>query len=153
MERALAGRVVETIGATVLSTIVLAGEQRSPQWQAALDLAKAVTIKSDQVVVDPDRLKAAGVDPGGFTPPKRVKGGNPSYPDSAARDNAQGTVLLECVITDAGAVQGCRVTRSVHPAADREAVRTIQRWRYEPARVMAEPRSIVAEFRMIFRLE
>jgi len=153
MARAVAARIVGAIGATVLSTIGLAGEQPSSQWQDALHLAKAVTIKGDSVVVNADELKAAGVDPGAFTPPKRVKGSSPNYPESAARDNAQGTVLLECLITEAGAVQSCRVTRSVHPAADREAAKTIQRWKYEPARVMAQPRGIVAEFRMIFRLE
>lgn len=47
MVHAVAGRIVGAIGATALSTIVLAGEQPSPQWQAALHLAKAVTIKSD----------------------------------------------------------------------------------------------------------
>jgi TonB family protein len=153
MARAVAARMVGAIGAAALSTIGLAGEQPSSQWQNALHLAKAITIKGENVLVNSDELKAAGVDPGSFTPPKRVKGSSPSYPESAARDNAQGTVLLECVITEAGAVQGCRVTRSVHPAADREAVKTIQRWKYEPARVIAQPRSIVAEFRMIFRLE
>ncbi len=153
MARSVAGRIVGAIGATALHTMVLAAEPPSPQWQAALDLAKAVTIKSDHVAVNTDELKAAGVDPGAFTPPKRVKGSSPSYPDSAARDNAQGTVLLQCLITETGAVQGCRVTRSVHPAADREAVKAIQRWKYEPARVTGQPRSIVAEFRMIFRLE
>jgi TonB family protein len=133
--------------------MALAGEQPSGRAKAALDLYKAVTIKSDHVSVNPSELKAAGVDPGAFTPPRRVKGSSPSYPESAARDNAQGTVLLECLITAAGAVQACRVTRSVHPAADREAKRTIERWKYEPARVMGQPQSIVAEFRMIFRLE
>jgi TonB family protein len=147
------GRIVGALGATALSTAVLAGEQRSQQWQGALDLTKAVTIKSDDVAVNPDELEAAGLDPGAFTPPKRVKGSSPSYPEAAARDNAQGTVRLECLITQAGAVQECRVTHSVHPAADREAVKTIQRWKYEPARVMAQPRSIVAEFKMIFRLQ
>jgi len=145
--------MVGLIGATALSTTGLAGEQPPSQWQSALRLATAVAIKGESVVVNPDELQAAGVDPGSFTPPKRVMGGSPRYPEPAARDNAQGTVRLECLITESGAVRGCLVTRSVHPAADREAVKTIQRWKYEPARVMAEPRSIVAEFRMIFRLE
>jgi TonB family protein len=153
MARAVAGRIVGAIVAMGLGVIVLAGDQPSKQQQAGLYLAKAVTIKSDHVVVDPDELKTAGVDPEAFTPPRRVKGSSPTYPESAARDNAQGTVSLECVITGAGAVQDCRVTRSVHPAADRSAVKAIQRWTYEPARVMGQPRSIVAEFRVIFRLE
>jgi TonB family protein len=150
---AVARRIFAAIGVTALSTVVAAGEQPSWVWSGALDLAKAVAIKNDQVVVNPGELEAAGVEPGAFTPPKRVKGSSASYPESAARDNAQGTVHLECVITEAGAVQGCRVTRSVHPAADREAIRAIERWKYEPARVMAQPRRIVAEFRMIFRLQ
>jgi TonB family protein len=153
MALAVAGRIVGAIGATALGTTVLAGGQPSRQWQAALDLAKAVKIKSDRVAVNPQELEAAGVDPGTFTPPKRVKGSSPRYPEAAARDNAQGTVLLECLITEAGAVRGCRVTHSVHPAADREAARAIQRWKYEPARVMGRPRGIIAEFRMIFRLQ
>ncbi len=151
--RAAAARVVGAIGATALGGTLLASEPRPRQWQDALDLATAVTIKSDQVIVNPDALRAAGVEPTAFTPPKRISGSGPRYPESAARDNAQGTVLLECVITEKGAVQGCEVTRSVHPAVDREAVKTIERWKYEPARVMAKPRGIVAEFRMIFRLE
>ena len=150
---AVARRIFAAAGVTAFCTVVPAGEQPSRLWSGALDLAKAVTIKSDQVVVNPDELKAAGVEPGAFTPPRRVKGSSARYPESAARDNAQGTVLLECVITEAGAVQGCQVTRSVHPAADREAVRAIERWKFEPARVMAQARRIVAEFRMIFRLQ
>jgi TonB family protein len=153
MAGATAGRIAGAIGATALGVIAVAGEQPSKQWQAALYLARAVTMKSDYVGVSPDGLRAAGVDPGAFTPPKRVKGTSPSYPESAARDNAQGTVMLECVITEAGAVRDCRVTHSVHPAADREAARAVQRWTYEPARVMGQPRSIVAEFKVIFRLE
>ena len=153
MARGVAGPIAGAIGATGLCIVVLAGEQPARERQAGLDLARAVAIKSDQVAVNPQELEAAGVDPGAFTPPRRVKGTSPSYPESAARDNAQGTVLLECAITETGAVQGCRVTRSVHPAADRAAAKAIQRWIYEPARVMGQPRRIVAEFRMVFRLQ
>ena len=150
---ALAGRMLGAMGLFALGAVLMAGEPPSKHGEAGLDLARAVTIKSDHVTVNPDELRAAGVDPAAFSPPKRVKGASPRYPEAAARDNAQGTVLLECVITEAGAVHGCRVTRSVHPAADRSAVKAIERWTYEPARVMEEPRSIVAEFRVIFRLE
>jgi TonB family protein len=118
-----------------------------------LDLRSAVTIKSDQVAVSRAELAAAGVDAGAFTPPKRIEGSSPKYPEAAARDGAQGTVLLECVINQSGAVEGCRVSHSVHPAVDRAAAKAIGRWKYEPARVMEQPRSIVATFMMIFRLE
>ncbi len=153
MGRGVRTLVLGPVGAIAVCTMVLASEQAPQQRQGALDLSKAVTIKSDHVAVNSDELRAAGVDPGAFTPPKRIKGSSPSYPDAAARDNAQGTVLLECLIAVSGTVEACRVTRSVHPAADRAAVNAIQRWKYEPAQVMAESRSIVAQFMMIFRLE
>jgi len=141
------------LGAIALATSALADDQLPHEWQGALDLRTAVTIKSEHVAVSPAELTAAGVDAAAFTPPKRIKGSSPSYPEAAARDGAQGTVLVECLITTSGAVEACRVSHSVHPAADRAAVNAIRRWRYEPARVTEQPRSIVARFMMIFRLQ
>ncbi len=138
-------------GAAVAALLLASGPAAA--GTAALDLSRAVRIKSDRVAVDANELKAAGVDAATFTPPRRLKGSSPSYPEAAAGDNAQGTVLLECVISEAGAVRDCRITRAVHPAIDRAALRAIQRGKYEPALVTGEPRSIVAEFMMIFRLE
>ena len=54
--------------------LAVAGDELPRQWQGALDLRKAVRIKSEHVAVDRGELEAAGVEPGGFTPPKRVKG-------------------------------------------------------------------------------
>jgi TonB family protein len=135
------------------ATSAFAVEEAPREWQAALDLRKAVTLKSEHVAVDPGALEAAGVDAGTFTPPKRIEGSSPAYPEAAARDGAQGTVLLECLISERGAVDACVVSHSVHPAADRAAIRAIRRWRYEPARVAGRPRTIVARFMMIFRLQ
>ncbi|HXK09205.1 MAG TPA: energy transducer TonB [Vicinamibacteria bacterium] len=141
------------IGAVVLAAGAWAAEGDPREWQGALDLRRAVTIKSEHVGVNPPALAEAGLAAGSFTPPKRVKGSSPSYPEAAARDGAQGTVLVDCLIRDTGAVEACRVVRPVHPAVDRAVVDAIRRWKYEPARVMDEPRSIVAQFMMIFRLQ
>jgi TonB family protein len=131
----------------------LGGDAVPAQWQGALDLRKAITIKSDRVAVDPRELEAAGVASGTFTPPRRTKGASPSFPDQAARGGAQGRVLLECRITESGAVDACRVSQSVHPALDRAAADAIRHWKYEPARVTGQPRSIVAQFLTIFALQ
>ena len=151
--RRVRARIVAPIGVIALATSAAAVDQLPLEWQGALDLRGAVTIKSDHVAVSPPELTAAGVDAGAFTPPKRIKGSSPKYPEAAARDGAQGTVLLECVISQSGAVEACRVSHSVHPAVDRAAVSAIRRWTFEPARVMEQPRSIVARFMMIFRLQ
>jgi protein TonB len=137
----------------VSTAIVFAGDAAPRQWQGALDLRRAVTIKSEHVAVDTRELEAAGVAPGTFTPPKRVKGAAPAFPESAARAGAQGIVRLECLIKDSGAVEACRTILSVYPAIDRAAADAIRRWKYEPARVKGEPKSIVAQFVMIFSLQ
>jgi TonB family protein len=135
------------------STVVSADEEAPRQWLGALDLRRAVTIKSEHVTVDARELEAAGVAPGAFTPPKRVKGEAPPFPESAARAGAQGLVRLECVIRDSGDVEACRVSKSVFPAIDRAAAGAIRHWKYEPARIENEARSIVAQFVMIFKLQ
>lgn len=149
----MSASVLALVGSISVGTMALADDSAPRPWQGALDLRRAVTIKSDHVAVNRGELTAAGVDSEVFTPPRRTKGSSPSYPDAAARDGAQGTVLLECVIDESGAVEACRVGHSVHPAVDRAAMDAIRRWRYEPARVADRPRSIVAQFVMIFRLQ
>jgi TonB family protein len=134
------------------SAIAFAGDEVPRQWQGALDLRKAVTIKSEHVAVDRRELEAAGVEPAAFTPPKRVKGSTAIYPESAARGGAQGLVRLECLIKDSGTVEACRISKTVQPAIDRAAADAIKHWKYEPARVKNEPTSIVAQFVMIFAL-
>jgi TonB family protein len=133
--------------------IAFAVDKVPRQWQGALDLRKAVTMKSDHVAVDRRELEAAGVEPGAFTPPKRVKGSPAVYPESAARAGAQGLVRLECLIKDSGKVEACRITQTVRPAIDQAAAEAIRHWKYEPARVKDEPTSIVAQFVMIFSLQ
>jgi TonB family protein len=134
------------------AALAVAGDELPRQWQGALDLRKAVRIKSEHVAVDRRELEAAGVDPGAFTPPKRVKGSPAVYPESAARAGAQGLVRLECLIKDSGKVEACRITQTVRPAIDQAAEEAIRHWKYEPARVKEEPTSIVAEFVMVFAL-
>jgi TonB family protein len=138
---------------TVWTAVVLAGDEPPRRWQGALDLRKAVTIKSEHVAVDARELETAGVAPGTFAPPKRVKGAPAAFPESAARAGAQGLVRLECLIKESGDVEACRITQSVYPAIDRAAAEAIRRWKYEPARVKDEPKAIVAQFVMIFSLQ
>jgi TonB family protein len=138
---------------TALTVVAFAGDEVPRQWQGALDVRDAVTMKSEHVSVDSRALEAAGVDPAAFTPPRRVKGVAATYPESAARAGAQGLVRLDCLIAESGAVEACRVSHAVQPAIDRAAADAIKRWKYEPARVKGEPRSILARFVMVFRLQ
>ena len=139
--------------ATGCGICAFAGSQAPRDWEGALDLRKAVTIKSERVAVNAAELEAAGVDAEAFIPPKRISGRSPAYPEAAARDGAQGTVLVDCAIGELGAVGACRVVQSVHPAVDRAAVKAVEGWKYEAARVNGQPRKVTVQFMMIFRLE
>jgi len=145
--------ILIVVGALGAMAPALGGDAEPAPWPGALDLRKAITIKSERVAVDPRELEAAGVASGTFTPPRRTRGASPSFPDQAARAGAQGRVLLECRINESGAVDACQVAHSVHPALDRAAADAIRHWKYEPARVKGQPRSIVAQFLMIFSLQ
>jgi periplasmic protein TonB len=135
------------------AVMAFAGDDEAPrQWQGALDLRRAVTAKAERVAVDRAELEAAGVLPAAFTPPKRVKGAPAVYPETAARGGAQGIVRLECLIKDTGDVEACRVAVGVQRSIDRAATDAIRRWKYEPARVDGAPRSVVAQFVMVFAI-
>lgn len=57
----------------------------------------------------------------------------PKYPADAAKNNVQGHVKLQFVLTAQGEVSNIQVMESV-PAGvfDAEAVRALQRWKYRP---------------------
>jgi len=59
----------------------------------------------------------------------------PDYPSSARRAGHQGTVSLSFVVGSNGRVSSIRVTKSSgHRSLDSEALRTVSKWRFEPAR-------------------
>ncbi len=70
--------------------------------------------------------------PGGKEELMRYIAGNVVYPQDAAANGIQGTVLLRFVVTSTGEVSRVEVTRSVNPLLDGEALRVISgmpRWK------------------------
>jgi TonB family protein len=72
---------------------------------------------------------------GDVIPPQPIYNPKPAYPPLAERQRVTGTVFLEVLVDENGAVQDVRVLRGVKPdfglgAAAANAVRT---WRYKPA--------------------
>jgi TonB family protein len=57
-----------------------------------------------------------------------------SFPPEMRRTENLGQVLLEIEVSAEGRVVEAKVVHSVSPASDAEALRTVQRWRYQPAR-------------------
>lgn len=74
---------------------------------------------------------------GDFIPRVRI---NPQYPPDAARNGIEGYVTLEFTVDETGAVRNPRVIEARPPRVfDREALRAIVRWRFEPRVVDGQP--------------
>lgn len=71
----------------------------------------------------------------GVTPPVEISTPPPVYPELARRAGIEGLVVLEAIVDSDGRVTDVRVQRGVNALLDREAVATVSRWRYKPARV------------------
>jgi periplasmic protein TonB len=81
----------------------------------------------------------AGV--GGVSDPKLIHEVKPSFTIDAMRAKIQGIVVLEVVVRADGTVDpaSVRVTRSLDPGLDREAVNAVRAWRFRPSLRLGQP--------------
>jgi serine/threonine-protein kinase len=70
----------------------------------------------------------------GITPPRKLSGEAPTYPDSARRRQLVGTVVAEMIVDERGAPGELRVLQSAGEILDAAVVDALRRWRFEPAR-------------------
>ncbi len=71
----------------------------------------------------------------GVVPPTVLKQVTPRYTADAMRQRIQGTVTLEVVVSREGIPLATRVTRSLDPGLDNEAIAAAREWRFAPGRV------------------
>ena len=70
---------------------------------------------------------------GSVSPPRKISGNPPPYPDEARRVNLLGTVKVEMIVTETGEPTDLRVVGSAGEILDRAVVNAVRTWRYEPA--------------------
>lgn len=70
---------------------------------------------------------------GDVRPPELLRRIEPAYPEAARKVRIEGVVILEAVISAAGAVEEVRVLRSANPLLDGAAADAVAQWRYRPA--------------------
>jgi protein TonB len=93
---------------------------------------------------------------GAIVPPRPAVTGNPSpeYPLASRRRGEQGRVILLVQVDPAGRVLDLAVvTSSGFPALDREAERTVRRWRFQPATQEGRAVPSTVPVNITFRLE
>ncbi len=78
---------------------------------------------------------------------------NIRYPQNARKENIQGRVVLSAVIDEEGTVTNVKVTKSLHPDCDKEAVRvayTMPKWK--PGTLMGKPVKCRMTMPVLFKL-
>jgi TonB family protein len=85
------------------------------------------------------------------TPPRRMSGGVPSYPDTAKQQGLEGAPVVEAWIGETGEVINVAVLESAGPPLDRALVEAVERWRFTPAKLGGVPVSVRLTIQHVFR--
>jgi TonB family protein len=86
------------------------------------------------------------------TTPRLLTEVKPQYTAQAMRDRAQGTIRMDCVVLPDGTVGDVRINEGLHPELNREAVRTVRRWRFAPGTKDGVAVPVQVEIEMTFTL-
>ena len=90
----------------------------------------------------------------GMTAPEVVQSVSPTYPEDARDEGVTGTVVLDAVIDDQGAVTAVRVLEDPDPRLSDAASAAVRSWRFKPATDGAgEPLAVCYVLTVKFRLE
>ena len=75
------------------------------------------------------------------------------YPEKALQDKTEGTVELSFVVNKDGSISDLKITRSVSPEIDNEALRIFKKILWEPATRIGEPVNYVYSFKIKFDIK
>lgn len=88
----------------------------------------------------------------GVVPPTLLTQVTPKYTADAMRQRIQGVVALEVVISREGRPTAVRVTRSLDPGLDEEAIAAARQWRFAPGRVGDTPVDVLVTILLDFNI-
>jgi TonB family protein len=91
----------------------------------------------------------------GVSLPEVVKQVKPSYTAAAMQAKIQGSVWLECVVSETGDVTDIKVTRSLDTeyGLDQEAIKAAGHWKFKPARKDGKPVPVRITVELTFTLK
>jgi TonB family protein len=90
----------------------------------------------------------------GVSSPQLLREVKPNYTVDAMRAKVHGAVLLECVVETDGAVEECRVMKSLDKVfgLDDEALKAARQWRFVPGHRFGEPVRVLVTIELTFTL-
>ncbi len=88
----------------------------------------------------------------GVTPPRATYTPIPEYSDKARRSRIQGTVQLKVIVAPDGKAHDITVTQGLGYGLDEQAVKSVKKWRFDPALRNGEPVPVEVPIEVSFRL-
>jgi TonB family protein len=109
-------------------------------------LAQDPPQETQDIVYDLDHVRPD------VTAPKAVYTPNPEYTDRARRQKIRGSVVLSIVITDKGVVRHAKVVTGLDKDLDKQALKAVGAWRFEPATKDGKPVAVRVKVEADFKL-
>jgi TonB family protein len=88
---------------------------------------------------------------GGVKPPRAIYSPDPEYPRKAHKPRHQDTVVLRLIVGSDGLPHDMKVTRSLSPEFDEEAMDSVKKWKFDPATKDGKPVSVLINVEIIFK--
>jgi len=64
---------------------------------------------------------------------------SPDYDEKARKKKIQGVVVLSVIVTQEGRTADIKVTKTLTPGLDQQAIKAVSRWRFDPATKDGQP--------------
>jgi len=122
------------------ASLVLAAALASP---VAMASDKSQDVHHGAIFVSHDKLS---------TQPKFISGKDPNYTDSAYNAKIEGTVILAVGINEKGKVTSVKVKSPLDKGLDRNAMKAVKKWKFQPATVDGNPVATEVNISVDFRL-
>jgi TonB family protein len=100
---------------------------------------------------DPGESPAPRKIEGKVVPPRLLEKVAPKYPAELKKEGKSGTVTLQVVIDETGAVTRVAMLKKSEAAFDAAAREAVQSWKYAPATLEGKPVAVYATITIVFR--
>lgn len=113
-------------------------------------VAAAVTLSAAVITAQSAPVYKVGK---GIIAPVLVKEVKPTYTPEALAEGVQGTVELRGIVETDGSIGTLRVTRSLDPRLDEQAIKALEKWEFKPGRKDGEAVRVEVDVELTFTLK
>ena len=112
-------------------------------------LSTAGALAQDVPQPDDSPLRVAGA----VTPPEKISGAPPVYPETARMARVSGTVIVQAIIDEHGDVTDVKVLKGLPMGLDQAAVEAVKIWKFKPSTLLGRPVKVYYVLTVNFQIE